>query len=139
MEIRKDYVRRVSRTLSSVYRKNLLTGGCDRVFDCVLIVAAYHDNQRRGFKPVVRKVFPPDAKYPENIAMFCFPDVCNWKGNKEDIKCDVASSYSIVFTNEKGERSFGYCKRIQPGNEDSVPLAYCILSKIRAHGFYDKV
>ncbi|CAG0923347.1 unnamed protein product, partial [Notodromas monacha] len=144
VENRKNYVRRVSRTVSSVYRKNLLTGCNNRVFDCLLVIGLYHDARRDVYKPYVRKAFPQDASYPENIAMFCFPDACNWrrKTGGAELSRDISTcnSYSIVLTSDKGERTFGYCRRIVPDSqENSTPLAYCLLSKIRAHGFYDKL
>ncbi|CAG0924852.1 unnamed protein product, partial [Notodromas monacha] len=76
--------------------------------------------------------------------MFCFPDACNWrrKTGGAELSRDISTcnSYSIVLTSDKGERTFGYCRRIVPDSqENSTPLAYCLLSKIRAHGFYDKL
>jgi hypothetical protein len=63
VEHRKSYVRRVSSTVSSTYRRNLLAGSIhnNRVFDCVLVVGLYRDPRRDTYKPYVRKVFPPDV------------------------------------------------------------------------------
>lgn len=57
--------------------------------------------------------------------------------NNQNSACQC---YSLVLTNEKGERKFGYCRRVLP-EEASVclPLTYCIISQFRAPGFYYKV
>lgn len=51
-----------------------------------------------------------------------------------------AQCYSLIITNELGERTFGYCRRVLPeGSTACLPLAYCILSKHRAPGFYRRI
>lgn len=74
----------------------------------------------------------------------CYPDASDWSpdlmkkltaNQNESRQC-----FSLVITNEKGERKFGYCRRVLP-EEASVclPLTYCIISSYRAPGFYHKV
>lgn len=74
----------------------------------------------------------------------CYPDASDWSpeilsksSTNQNAGCQC---YSLVITNEKGERKFGYCRRVLP-EEASVclPLTYCILSSFRAPGFYHKV
>lgn len=48
--------------------------------------------------------------------------------------------YALVLTNERGSRSYGYCRRVLPeGASHCLPLAYCIVSRYRAPAFYYKV
>lgn len=49
-------------------------------------------------------------------------------------------NYSIVLTDQNGIRKFGYCRKILPENSEIyLPLVYCIVTNIRAPGFYFKV
>lgn len=70
------------------------------------------------------------------MADLCYPEAA---GGPLDIS-DNAQCYSLVLTNDKGERTFGYCRRVIPeGSTRCIPLAYCILSKNRAPRFYKKI
>ena len=40
---------------------------------------------------------------------------------------------------ERGERRYGYCCRVRPEDGPILPLAYCLITKYRASGFYQKV
>lgn len=73
---------------------------------------------------------------PRKIEELCFPDV-----SSGPVDCtDSAQCYSLVITNELGERTFGYCRRVLPeGSTQCLPIAYCLLSKRRAPGFYKRV
>lgn len=72
----------------------------------------------------------------------CYPDATEWspeslRSTTQNYACQC---YSLVITNEKGERKFGYCRRVLPeGASVCLPLAYCIISSFRAPGFYHKV
>lgn len=73
---------------------------------------------------------------PAKIEQLCFPDGIDGPMDRSD----KAQCYSLVITNEKGKRTFGYCRRIIPeGSENCLPLAYCILSKHRAPRFYKQI
>lgn len=73
---------------------------------------------------------------PYKIAYLCFPEVENGPMDSS-VK---AQCYSLIITNELGERSFGYCRRVLPeASTACLPLVYCILSKHRAPGFYRRV
>lgn len=66
----------------------------------------------------------------------CYPEAAS---GPLDIS-NNAQCYSLVITNDKGERTFGYCRRVIPeGSNKCIPLAYCILSKHRAPRFYKKI
>lgn len=74
----------------------------------------------------------------------CFPDASEWSSNRNsnlpNINSQDCQCYCLVITNEKGDRKFGYCRRVV-AEETSVclPLTYCIISSFRATGFYNKV
>lgn len=73
---------------------------------------------------------------PAKIEQLCFPDGIDGPMDRSD----KAQCYSLVITDEKGRRTFGYCRRILPeGSENCLPLAYCILSKHRAPRFYKRI
>lgn len=73
---------------------------------------------------------------PHNIEDLCFPES---DGAPPDAS-NTAQAYSLLITNAKGERMFGYCRRVLPeGGTHCLPLAYCILSKYRAPRFYKKI
>lgn len=76
------------------------------------------------------------VELPKKIEELCFPDV-----SSGPVDCtDSAQCYSLVITNEHGERTFGYCRRVLPeGSTQCLPIAYCLLSKRRAPGFYKRV
>lgn len=40
---------------------------------------------------------------------------------------------------ERGNRRYGYCCRVRPEDGPILPLAYCLITKYRASGFYHKV
>ncbi|RZC39160.1 suppression of tumorigenicity 5 protein, partial [Asbolus verrucosus] len=102
----------------------------DRLFYCCLIVG--WDTE----KPQIKFKFPASVKIPNRIEDLCYPEAAS---GPLDIS-DNAQCYSLVITNDKGERTFGYCRRVIPeGSTKCIPLAYCILSKYRAPRFYKKI
>ncbi|KAK5644878.1 hypothetical protein RI129_006178 [Pyrocoelia pectoralis] len=102
----------------------------DRLFDCCLLVALNRTT------PYVKSKYPPAVQEPYRIADLCFPEVEN---GSMDTSVE-AQCYSLIITNEHGERTFGYCRRVLPeGSTACLPLAYCILSKHKAPGFYRRV
>ncbi|CAH1996721.1 unnamed protein product [Acanthoscelides obtectus] len=102
----------------------------DTLFFCCLIIEKVKDVAQIKFK------YPANVDVPENLESLCFPE--------SDISpleaMSTAQSYSLLITNDKGERMFGYCRRVLPeGSSHCLPLAYCILSKYRAPRFYKKI
>lgn len=76
------------------------------------------------------------VEIPVKIEQLCFPDGIDGPMDRSD----KAQCYSLVITDDKGKRTFGYCRRIIPeGSENCLPLAYCILSKHRAPRFYKRI
>jgi hypothetical protein len=67
---------------------------------------------------------------------FCFPDSTHWPPPLQT----AGEPYTIVLTDSKGDRMYGYCRRVVPeGAQTCIPITYCLLSRHRAAGFYNKV
>ncbi|CAG4948571.1 unnamed protein product [Parnassius apollo] len=100
---------------------------------CLLVGMNYMTGQA-----YVKSVFPSQVQAPPHIENLVFPEtLCG-------AQCagDAQSSqrYSLVLTDERGERSYGYCRRVLPeGATTCLPLCYCLIGKYRAPGFYYKV
>lgn len=80
---------------------------------------------------------------PPWVEHLCYPDLTEWSpetlsnGAATNLSCQC---FSLVITNEKGDRKFGYCRRVLPeGATFCLPLTYCIISSHRAPGFYFKI
>ncbi|KAJ8929052.1 hypothetical protein NQ314_018321 [Rhamnusium bicolor] len=102
----------------------------DTLFYCCLIIERARDVAQIKFK------YPPHVDIPHNIENLCFPECDNVPLDSTN----TAQTYSLLITNDKGERMFGYCRRVLPeGSTQCLPLAYCILSKHRAQRFYKKI
>ncbi|KAG5872029.1 hypothetical protein JTB14_004933 [Gonioctena quinquepunctata] len=102
----------------------------DTLFYCCLIIGRIQEMAQIKFK------YPSYVEIPQNLENLCFPE--------SDIihldKTKTSQHYSLLITNDKGERMYGYCRRIIPeGSTTCLPLAYCILSKYRAPRFYKKI
>ncbi|XP_019881889.2 DENN domain-containing protein 2B isoform X2 [Aethina tumida] len=102
----------------------------DPLFLCCLIVERSQDVVKVKYK------FPAEVDVPTDIEKLIFPET---HMPTVDSSCS-AQCYSMVLTDEKAERTYGYCRRVIPeGTTTCLPLAYCILSKHRSPRFYKKV
>ncbi|XP_045474322.1 uncharacterized protein LOC123680457 isoform X2 [Harmonia axyridis] len=121
----RTYVRNVS-----VYAKIRPQSKKSTLFDCCLIVEWNADVRRIKFK------YPYNVEVPHKIEDLCFPDAaCGPLDKTLNAQC-----YSLVITNDKGERTFGYCRRVVPeGSNKCLPIAYCILSRHKSPRFYRKI
>ena len=73
---------------------------------------------------------------PNGVEQFCFPDSTNWPPPLQT----ASDPYTIVLTDSKGDRQYGYCRRVVPeGAHTCIPITYCILTRHRSAGFYNKV
>ncbi|XP_067000147.2 uncharacterized protein [Anabrus simplex] len=143
-EERKVYVRRVSSRIFNSCQRLTSPDSFPHLFHCVMLVGLNLDSEKRIKVPYIKTKYPPNAVVPPLIEHLCFPDASDWPppsfppgtvSNKSD-----EQSYSLVITNEAGERKFGYCRRVMPeGAHICLPLAYCIISPFRAKGFYYKI
>ncbi|CAH0712799.1 unnamed protein product, partial [Brenthis ino] len=88
----------------------------------------------------VKSVFPSQVQVPPHIENLIFPETISSKNVEEWATEKTAQCYSLVLTDERGERSYGYCRRVLPeGATTCLPLCYCLIGKYRAPGFYYKI
>lgn len=82
----------------------------------------------------IKSKFPDDDNVPQNIEQLVFPNKSLLQQGKEN------QNYSLILTNDMGYRIYGYCRRVLPEScEICLPLAYCLISQVKAPGFYFKV
>ncbi|XP_050358407.1 uncharacterized protein LOC126778788 [Nymphalis io] len=88
----------------------------------------------------VKSVFPSQVQVPPHIENLIFPETISSGTIGEWATETAAQCYSLVLTDERGERAYGYCRRVLPeGATTCLPLCYCLIGKYRAPGFYYKV
>ncbi|GBP20257.1 Suppression of tumorigenicity 5 protein [Eumeta japonica] len=109
------------------------------LFDICLLVGFNHMTG----EAYVKSVFPTQVQVPPHIENLVFPETLNIDEERKaeyDLEASRTQCYSLVLTNERGERSYGYCRRVLPeGAAACLPLCYCIIGRYRAAGFYYKV
>lgn len=96
---------------------------------CLLI--GFNNSTRQAY---IKTKFPSDEDVPPNIEQLVFPspNLINQTRKNQD--------YSIILTDTNGYHVYGYCRRILPESCDiCLPLAYCIISEVKAPGFYFKI
>lgn len=74
---------------------------------------------------------------PLRIEELCWPDALTWEPHLQR----KTKTYTLVLTDFRGQRTFGYCRRIQAEGDDvCLPLAICILTRhCRARGLFSQV
>ncbi|CAG4967459.1 unnamed protein product [Colias eurytheme] len=102
---------------------------------CLLVGLNYMSGQA-----YVKSVFPNQVQVPPHIENLIFPETLS-PGSLGEWSADRnAQCYSLVLTDERGERAYGYCRRVLPeGATTCLPLCYCVIGKYRAPGFYYKI
>lgn len=104
----------------------------ERLFDMALLV---------GFDVIkmsayIKTVFPKSAKPPPMIEQFIYPTA----KTPSDLMTKENQNFCLVLTDEYGEHLYGYCRQVVPeGFEICLPLTYCIITNVRATGFYFNV
>lgn len=96
---------------------------------CLLI--GYNSSTRQAY---IKSKYPTDEDVPPNIEQLVFPspNLLNQTQANQD--------YSIVLTDNDGYHVYGYCRRVLPENSQiCLPLAYCLISEVKAPGFYFKI
>lgn len=96
---------------------------------CLLI--GFNNSTHQAY---IKSKFPTDEDVPPNIEQLVFPspNLINQTRKNQD--------YSLILTDNNGYHIYGYCRRILPENcEICLPLAYCIISEVKAPGFYFKI
>ncbi|XP_015586543.1 uncharacterized protein LOC107263636 isoform X2 [Cephus cinctus] len=129
-EKRKHYVRNVSSKYSEK-REGSVTDRRDKLFEVCLLVELNLSTR----KPYIKDKYPIYVNTPAWIENFCFPDASDWPPSDSDQN----QAYSLVLTDEKGNRRYGYCYRVKPEGGPILPLAYCLITNTRASGFYYKI
>lgn len=82
----------------------------------------------------IKSKFPDDDNVPQNIEQLIFPNKRLLQQGKDN------QNYSLILTNDQGYRIYGYCRRVLPEScEICLPLAYCLISQVKAPGFYFKI
>lgn len=101
-----------------------------KLFQVCLLIG--YDNSKRS--AYIKWKYPNDEDVPENIEQLVFPSrnmLCHTRSNQD---------YSLVLTDQSGYHVYGYCRRVVPEScEICFPLAYCLISELKAPGFYFKV
>ncbi|XP_065347656.1 DENN domain-containing protein 2B-like isoform X3 [Cloeon dipterum] len=137
VEKRKGYVKRASSFAFPQTRRFSADPTANHLFECVLLVGLNLDQNTKGYQPYIKSKFPANAQVPDEIKLFVFPDASDWPPHEGS---EHKKQYSIVLTSDSGARSYGYCQRIVPEGMDlCLPLAYCIVTKHRASGFFYKI
>uniref|UniRef100_T1IZY6 UDENN domain-containing protein n=1 Tax=Strigamia maritima TaxID=126957 RepID=T1IZY6_STRMM len=139
LEKRIIYMRTVSRASSvKLDRRHLSDPAVPRLFDCVLIINLRDSESSVGYDPYVKLSYPMEYSGSDPVACpalrFCFPDSEFWKPST------TGESYTFVLTNQRGDRTYGYCRRIKPEDAPvSLPVVYCILSPVLSFRFYTRI
>lgn len=102
------------------------------LFDSVLLAGFDVTNM----SAYIKAVFPKSANPPSMIEQFIYPT----DKTPSDFMTKENQNFSLILTNEYGRHLYGYCRQVVPeGFEICLPLTYCIISNIRATGFYFNV
>lgn len=114
----------------STIEMNAIDGDALKLFQVCLLIG--YDNSKRS--AYIKWKYPSDEDVPENIEQLVFPSrnmLCHNRSNQD---------YSLVLTDENGYHVYGYCRRVVPEScEICFPLAYCVISELKAPGFYFKI
>lgn len=107
-----------------------LIDGKGYLFQMCLLVG-YNTSTNSAY---IKSKFPDDDNVPQNIEQLVFPNKSLLQQGKEN------QNYSLILTNDQGYRIYGYCRRVLPEScEVCLPLAYCLISQVKAPGFYFKI
>lgn len=97
----------------------------------VCLLVGYNTSTGQAY---IKSRYPPAEDVPQNIEQLVFPSRKLINQTKAD------QEYSIILTEGNGYRIYGYCRRVLPECcEMCLPLAYCLISEIKAPGFYFRI
>ncbi|GAB0100529.1 DENN domain-containing protein [Sergentomyia squamirostris] len=142
-EKRREYVRRTSTLYGTLHRRESVDCGIgggksgqkdvDLFRMCLLVEFNSITNSAH-----IKSQFPAERQLPRNVEQLVFP--CGLRQNERDVPVREGQDYSLILTNDNGERLYGYCRRILPENSEIfLPMAYCLLTDTKAPGFYFKL
>lgn len=101
-----------------------------KLFQVCLLIG--YDNSNRS--AYIKWKYPPDEDVPDNIEQLVFPSRNMLGHNRSN------QDYSLILTDQNGYHVYGYCRRVVPEScEICFPLAYCVISELKAPGFYFKL
>jgi DENN domain-containing protein 2 len=84
----------------------------------------------------IKSTFPKTAKPPPMIEQFIYPT----DKTPSDLMTKENQNFCLVLTDEYGSHLYGYCRQVVPeGFEICLPLTYCIISSVKATGFFFNV
>lgn len=105
-------------------------GNAPKLFQ-VCILVGYNSSTRQAY---IKSKFPSDEDVPPNIEQLIFPSPNLMHQTR------INQDYSIILTDNNGFHVYGYCRRVLPEScEICLPLAYCLISEVKAPGFYFKI
>ncbi|XP_046654044.1 DENN domain-containing protein 2C-like [Daphnia pulicaria] len=100
------------------------------------MVTPSYDRHQNLYNPYIKFSYPDSLAVPFGVENFCFPDSTHWPPPLQT----AGEPYTIVLTDSKGDRMYGYCHRVVPeGAQTCIPITYCLLSRHRAAEFYNKL
>lgn len=104
----------------------------ERLFEVVLLIGFDVANM----SAYVKAVFPKSAKAPPMIEQFIYPT----NRTPSDLMTKENQNFCLILTDEYGGHLYGYCRQVMPeGFEFCLPLTYCVVSSVKATGFYFNV
>jgi uDENN domain len=84
----------------------------------------------------IKSSFPKTAKVPPMIEQFIYPT----DKTPSDLMTKENQNFTLILTDEYGGHLFGYCRQVVPeGFEICLPLTYCLISNVKASGFFFNV
>lgn len=100
-----------------------------KLFKMAMLVG-YDVLNKKGY---VKSIYPKSEKPLPMIEQFLYPTDKN--------PCDLMTidnqNFTLILTDEYGNNIFGYCRQVvAEGFEKCLPLTYCLISSIKATGFY---
>ena len=104
----------------------------EELFDMAMLIG-YDVTKMTAY---IKSVFPKNAIPPAMIEQFIYPTA----KTPSDLMTRENQNFCLVLTDEYGSHLFGYCRQVVPeGFEICLPWTYCIISRVKATGFYFNV
>lgn len=118
-------------SISSSCDENAVNNNDPKLFQVCLLIG-YNNSIRQ---PYIKSQFPPNEDVPPNIEFLVFPT-----SNMVTAQSRKNQDYSIILTDNNGYHVYGYCRRVLPESSDiCLPYSYCIISEVKAPGFYFRI
>lgn len=103
-----------------------------KLFDMLLLIG-FNESENSSY---IKMCFPASAKPPSTIAQLIYPN----KRVIIDLVRRENQNFCLILTDEYGNQFYAYCRQLLPeGSDNCLPLAYCIVSKVKSTGFYFQI